>query len=215
MYVNHLSWPYWCNHTHCLRLVPTRTHIPTPEIRNSTPNNAWCRWDVVLCLEYRAFEVVDWCINIGEWMLFGQVYRWLNCWSNSLDWPNPSIHCLWSSISKMMICYTYISERMSKGTGTVVSLHCTHVRNGTTHPLKWAACSLGMVLGMMISTIKISVRDDWGLFKDELRSDTLSMKSYLTDVDKVLSGSKLSWSLCDVLDIGRQRETFNGNILPW
>ena len=28
------------------------------------------------------------------------------------------------------------------------------------------------------------------------------MKSYLTDVDKVLSGSKLSWSLCDVLDIG-------------
>jgi len=57
---------------------------------------------------------------------------------------------------------------MSKGTGTVVPLHCTHLRNGTTHPVKWAACSLGMVLGMMISVIKISVRDDWGLFKDEL-----------------------------------------------
>ena len=28
------------------------------------------------------------------------------------------------------------------------------------------------------------------------------IKSYLTDIDKVLSGSKLSWSLCDVLDIG-------------
>jgi len=36
------------------------------------------------------------------------------------------------------------------------------------HPVKWAACSLGMVLGMMISAIKISVHDDWGLFKDEL-----------------------------------------------
>jgi len=57
---------------------------------------------------------------------------------------------------------------MSKGFGTVVSLHCMHVRNGTTHPVKWAACSLEMVLGMMISAIKISVCDDWGLFKDEL-----------------------------------------------
>ena len=28
------------------------------------------------------------------------------------------------------------------------------------------------------------------------------MKSYLADIGKVLSGSKLSWSLCDVLDIG-------------
>jgi len=25
----------------------------------STPNNTWCKWDVVLCLEYCAFEVVD------------------------------------------------------------------------------------------------------------------------------------------------------------
>ena len=83
---------------------------------------------------------------------------------------------------------------MSKGFGTVVSLHCMHVRNGTTPPVKWAACSLGMVLGMMISAIKISVRDDWGLFKDELeiRGGKMPpfMKSYLTDIDKVLSGSK-------------------------
>ena len=115
MYINDLSWPYWCNHTHCLRLVPTETHIPTPEMQNSTPNNTWCRWDVVLCLEYRVFDVVDWCIDIGESMLFGQVYRWLNCWSNSLDWPNPSIHCLWSDISKfdqvfqnlMILLYLY------------------------------------------------------------------------------------------------------------
>ena len=53
-----------------------------------------CQWDVVLHLEYRAFEVVDWCIDIGKWVLFGQVYRRLNYWSDSLDWPNPSIHCL-------------------------------------------------------------------------------------------------------------------------
>ena len=33
---------------------------------------------------------------------------------------------------------------------------------------KKAACSLGIVLGMMIRAIKISVCDDWGLFKDEL-----------------------------------------------
>jgi len=62
------------------------------------------------------------------------------------------------------------------------------------HPVKWAARSLGMVLGMMISAIKISVRDDWGLFKDELeiRGGKMPpfMKSYLTDIDKVLSGSK-------------------------
>ena len=165
-------------------------------MQNSTPNNTWCRWDVVLCLEYRAFEVADWCIDIGEWMLFGQVYRWLNCWSNSLDWLNPSIHCLWY-FKKWWYCYTYISERISKGTGTVVPLHCTYVRNGTAHPVKWA-CSLGMVLGMMISAIKISVRDDWGLLKGELEIRGGKVPPF----DK-LSGSKLSWSSCDVLDIGR------------
>ena len=69
----------------------------------------------------------------------------------------------WEVFQKWRYCYIYISERMSKGTGTVVALHCMHVRNGMTHPVKWAACSLGMVLGMMISAFKISVRDDWGL----------------------------------------------------
>ena len=87
---------------------------------------------------------------------------------------------------------------MSKGFGTVVSLHCTHVRNGTTPPMKWAASSLGMVLGMMISAIKISVCDDWGLFKDELEIRGGKVPPF----DKVLSISILSWSLCDALDIG-------------
>jgi len=56
-----------------------------------------------------------------------------------------------------------------------------------------------MALGMMISAIKISVRDDRGLFKDELEIRGGKVPPF----DKVLSGSKLSWSLCDVLDIGR------------
>jgi len=50
-----------------------------------------------------------------------------------------------------------------------------------------------LVLGMMISVIKISVRDDWGLFKDrlEIRGKTPPfIKSYSADVDKVLSESK-------------------------
>jgi len=42
----------------------------------------------------------------------------------------------------------------------VLALYALYVRNGTTHPVKWAARSLGMVLGMMRSPIKISVRDD-------------------------------------------------------
>ena len=67
-----------------------------------------------------------------------------------------------------MTILLHLYERMSKGTRTIVSLHCMHVRNGMTHPVKWAACSLGIVLGMMIRAIKISVYDDWGLFKDEL-----------------------------------------------
>jgi len=78
---------------------PTRTHIPKPELRNSEQYlmEVLCQWNVVLCLEYRALEVVDWCIDVGEWMLFGQVSY---CLSNSRDWPNSSIYCLWSSISK-------------------------------------------------------------------------------------------------------------------
>ena len=47
---------------------------------------------------------------------------------------------------------------MSKDAGTtVVSLYCMHVRNGATHSMKWAAHSLGIVLGMMVKTM-ISVR---------------------------------------------------------
>jgi len=41
--VCYLSWLYWYNHTHCLRLIPTRAHIPTPEMQNSTLNKIWCR----------------------------------------------------------------------------------------------------------------------------------------------------------------------------
>jgi len=54
-------------HTHCLRLAPARTHIPTSEMGNSKQYlmQVLCRWDVVLCLEYRAFEVVDSCIDAG------------------------------------------------------------------------------------------------------------------------------------------------------
>ena len=79
----------------------------------------------------------------------------------------------WEVFQKWRYCYTYISEKMSKDSGTtVVSLHCMHMGNGTTHPVKWAARSLGIVLGMMminvIMVIQISVRGDWGLFKDKL-----------------------------------------------
>ena len=83
---------------------------------------------------------------------------------------------------------------MFKGAGiVVVSLHCMHMRNGTTLPVKWGARSLGIVLGMMISVIKISVRDDWGLFKDRLEvrgKIPPFIKSYSADVDKMLSESK-------------------------
>ena len=98
-----------------------------------------CQWDVVLHLEYRAFEVVDSCIDVGEWMLFGQVYRRLNCWSHSLDWPN-HIHSLSliKYLKKLRYCYTYISERMSKGTGTVVSLHCMHCMWGMVRHTPWS-----------------------------------------------------------------------------
>ena len=60
--VCYLSWLYWYNHTHCLRLIPTRAHIPTPEMRNSTLNKiqALYQWNAMLCLGYRAYEVVGW-----------------------------------------------------------------------------------------------------------------------------------------------------------
>jgi len=133
-------------------------------MRNSTPNNTWCRWVVsgVRCF---------W----GCWLMYR--YRGMNALQTSvslvklLTLSTDPIHSFTVFDQVFQIwryCYTYMSERLSKGTGTVVSLHCTHARHGTTHPVKWAACPLGMVLGMMISAIKISVHDDWGLFKDEL-----------------------------------------------
>jgi len=72
MYVNHLSSSYRCYHTHCLISALLRTHTPTIEMRNTTPNDTWCScwWDVVLCLGDCAFEVVGRCIDVGDWMFF-------------------------------------------------------------------------------------------------------------------------------------------------
>jgi len=55
-----------------LRLLPPlRTHIPDAEFDSEQYlMQVLYWWDVALCLGDRAFEVVGWYIDVGDWMLF-------------------------------------------------------------------------------------------------------------------------------------------------
>ena len=162
MYVNHLSWPYSLP-----KISPNKNSYPDTRDAELDPKQYLvqvgcgvvcgvpCFWGCWLIHWYRGMNALWTSVLLVKLLIL------------STDPIHPFI-VLDQVFQKWRYCYTFISERMSKGTRTVVSLHCMHVRNGTTHPVKWAACSLGMVLGMVISAIKISVCDDWGLFKDKL-----------------------------------------------
>jgi len=91
MYVNHLS-SYLRYHTHCIILAPLRTHYRRQRCGEQYLMQVLCRWDVVLYLGYRVFEVVGWYIDVGDWMLFRMLIDDLQCdFFGRISWRCPEI----------------------------------------------------------------------------------------------------------------------------